>query len=80
MFVVDIGANEYAKKYVHRLILVKRGIYFIFIITRYLSPSDKRSHRRSSTAAENDYVANGEVELEALNGFLMKKVWTAHES
>ena len=35
---------------------------------------DKRSHRRSSTAAENDYIVKGEIELETLNGFLMKKV------
>ncbi|XP_066934985.1 unconventional myosin-IXb-like isoform X1 [Clytia hemisphaerica] len=54
------------------------GLAGLFTLTRKGSrrdtPKDKRSHRRSLTTAENDYVANGEVELEALNGFLMKKV------
>jgi len=46
----------------------------IFIVVIYLLFLDKRGNRRSSTASENEYVVKGEVELETLNGFLMKKV------
>lgn len=56
----------------------KIGFANLFTLTRKSSrrdtPKDKKNPRRTSTAAENDYVIKGQIELEAFNAFLVKKI------